>query len=268
MQNVTNDLCDTSQVITKAQSHNHVYEAIERSEVFRKILAQAMGSDYPTDSTQYSFVGMQGLRWIAEKISKASSGTCIDIGCGDGSLSTWLQLLCNRKITGCDTSEKAIKIAKCKSQNNNDYLVADFCRLPIADGTVAAISALDCVQHAESPLLLVKELTRVSIPGTRFVFTHWMGLFDPIKLVRYDPLCSALSTAGFKIEEVINLDLNLDTQFRVYAYAHANRVLLEKELGSTLLHSLMSEAHHLHPLRSKVGHLAVSAIWCPECVIS
>jgi hypothetical protein len=88
-----------------------------------------------------------------------------------------------------------------------------------------------------------------------------MRLFDPAMLAQYDPLCIALSKARFKIEEVIDLDPSLNMQFRVYAYVHANRILLQKELGNTLLHSLMSEAHHLHPLRRTVGHLAVSAVW-------
>src|SRR5450830_96359 len=255
----------STKICGQAQAHNNVYEKIERSTFFRQILIQAMGPDYPTESSQYSFVGMQGLRWLAERISTTSAtGTCIDIGCGEGSLSIWLHRLCDRKITGYDTSEKAIEIAKKKNHFNCNFVVADFCHLPIDDDSVAVISALDCVQHAQSPLLLATELARISAPGTRLIFTHWMRRLDPRMLARYDLLCSAFCAAKFKIEEVIDLDPNLDIQFRVYAYVHANRTLLEEELGSTLLYSLMSEAHHLHPRRSKVGHLAVSAVWDPN----
>jgi len=264
MQDITRGDFGNPQIYEQVRAHNNVYDAIERSTYFRQILTQAMGTDYPPESAQYSFIGMQGLCWIAERISMTSAGVCIDIGCGEGSLSNWLHRLCGRKITGYDTSEKAIQIAMKKNHLNCNFVVADFCRLPIDDGSVAAISALDCVQHAPSPLLLANELARISIPGTRLIFTHWMRRFDPIMLARYDPLCSALSAAEFKIEEVTDLDPNLNIQFRVYAYVHANRKLLEEELGSMLLDSLMSEAHHLHPRRSKVGHLAVSAVWDPN----
>jgi len=60
---------------------------------------------------------------------------------------------------------------------------------------------------------------------------------------------------------VIDLDPNLDIQFRMYAYVHANRTLLEEELGSMPLNSLISEAYHLHSRKNKMGRLAVSAVW-------
>ncbi|WP_083438874.1 class I SAM-dependent methyltransferase [Herbaspirillum autotrophicum] len=264
MQTVTRKKTGALQIQDKARAHDDVYDAIERSILFQQILAQAMGNDYPPDSTQYSFVGMQGLRWLAKRIESAPDGTCIDLGCGDGSLSVWLHRLCGRKITGCDISEKAISIAKKKAHIDCDFVVSDFCQLPFDNGSVTAISALDCIQHAQSPLLLANELARISVPGTRFLFTHWMRLLAPKILAQYDPLCLALHTAKFRIKEVFNLDPSLNMQFRVYAYVHANQGLLEEKLGSTLFHSLISEARHLHPVRNDVGHLAVSAIWNPD----
>jgi SAM-dependent methyltransferase len=242
-----------------ANAHNRIYASLSHSPLFAQILAHAMGADYPLDSTQYSFVGMQGLRWVADRIRSAPAGTFLDVGCGDGSLARWLAKLSARPMLGSDISGKAIEIASRgkKPVDDCEFFVADFCAIPLKSGAVSAITALDCVQHAE-PSILAAELARVCIPGGHFFFTHWMKL-PAAQLAQSDPFCASLAAAGFSIADTIDLDPNLAVQFMVYAYVHANKAVLVRELGAELFSSLMYEAQHLYPLKGKVAHLGVWA---------
>jgi 2-polyprenyl-3-methyl-5-hydroxy-6-metoxy-1,4-benzoquinol methylase len=249
----------TAEASVKAQAHDRIYSAIARSPLFHRLLANVMGADFPTGSTQYSFVGLTALRWIADRLNAASPGHCIDVGCGDGSLTQWLCELSARPLTGMDVSAKAIELAVSRARDGCDFAVADFCRMPLPDGSVRVVTALDCVQHAPTPAHFAAELSRVCTPGASVLFTHWMPLLLADELADRDPLCSALRDHGFRVEEVLDIDPGLTRQFQVYALVHSNQEWVRRELGHELYESLMFEARHLHTRRGRVGHLAVRA---------
>lgn len=244
----------------QASAHDRIYAALAKSSLFQHILVHAMSADYPTGSTQYSFVGMSALSWLADRLRSAPVGLTVDAGCGDGSLTQWLSDLSTRPMIGLDTSTKAIELATSRSTPGCEYVLANFCRMPLALASVSAVTALDCVQHATTPAFLAAELSRVCKSGARVLFTHWIPLLAPEKLEHRDPLCAALVSCGFRIKEAVDIDPSLAYQFRFYGYVHANRELIRHELGDELYGSLMYEAQHLHARRGKVGHMAVLAI--------
>lgn len=243
----------------KAVAHDRVYRNIDSSDVFQKLLQQAMGENYPNGSKQYSFVNLSALRWITNHILLTPNDVIIDIGCGDGSLTKWISQMSSKGINGFDISKVAIDSASKKNIKGCQFYVGDYCHLPITNSSVNVIVALDCVQHASSSDLLAQEMSRICSSGGKFIFTHWMQLQSASELAIHDPFCFGLAKSGFKITDIFDFDPLLSMQFRFYALAFANREIVEPALGTDLYNSLMAEAKHLYPKIGKVGHLGVIA---------
>lgn len=241
-------------------AHDRVYKAIKSSDMFQRLLKCAMGEDYPAGSMQYSFAGMRTLRWISEEIKMAPDGSVVDIGCGEGGLSGWIAALSGREVVGTDTSAEAIDLAVNKRQKNCNFYIGNYCHLPVENGSVGAIVALDSVQHAPTAAMLADELSRICMPKGRFLFTHLMPLLPVADLATRDPFCAALVAKGFNIQKSIRIDPDLSMRFRVYALAYENREVVIRSLGVEFYDSLMAEARYLHSRIGLVEHLGVLAI--------
>ena len=247
-----------AKVLLGISPYDMIFQSISQSNLFRHIFTEAYGDNYIPGSAQFSYIGMSELNGMAAYFSAAPAGLAIDIGCGEGSLTQHLRKLSGREIIGFDTSSKAIQIAEDRNIEGCRFGVAHFCALPLRPNSVAVVIALDCVQHADDPMVLARELARVSKAGAHLLITHWMPLYlEPLQLERHDPLCAALCAWGFTILEVIDLDPGLTQQFRVYAYVYANRDLVIRELGASLFDSLMLEARHFHIRKGAIGHLGI-----------
>lgn len=108
------------------------------------------------------------IPWIAKNLSPASS--LLDIGCGAGILTNALAEE-GHSVTGIDVSEKSLDIAKSRDKTGAVcYLKASGYSLPFPDCSFDAVSAMDLLEHVETPHLVIAEASRVLKPKGLFFF--------------------------------------------------------------------------------------------------
>ncbi len=110
--------------------------------------------------------------WIAQTIEqiKGPSQTLLDIGCGAGLLSNYCAKL-GHLVTGIDLSDSSLALAEKESKNPSTlYIKANAEALPFSDASFDVVSAMDLLEHVESPDLVIKEASRVLKPGGIFFF--------------------------------------------------------------------------------------------------
>ncbi len=108
------------------------------------------------------------IPWIAKNLPPAS--ILLDIGCGGGLLTNALAKL-GHTVTGIDISEKSLEVARAQDKTATvRYLTANAYSLPFPDNSFDAISAMDLLEHVESPHLVIAEAARVLKPKGLFFF--------------------------------------------------------------------------------------------------
>lgn len=108
------------------------------------------------------------IPWVAKNLSPQSS--LLDIGCGGGILTNAIAKL-GHKVTGIDVSEKSLEIARQSDETRSvHYAAATAYSLPFSDNTFDAVSAMDLLEHVESPHLVIAEASRVLKPKGLFFF--------------------------------------------------------------------------------------------------
>lgn len=108
--------------------------------------------------------------WLVEQLAAAGARDVLDIGCGGGFLSNHLARA-GFAVTGLDPSPEALEIAaRYDTAGTVRHVVGDGLRLPFADASFDAVTAMDVLEHVEAPARLIAEAARVLRPGGRFFF--------------------------------------------------------------------------------------------------
>ena len=132
------------------------------------------------------------LPWILEKIKRHNIGTdaqILDVGCGAGFLSNALALK-GFHVYGVDVSNNSLKVAQRHDQTGTvQYLSADAYQLPFKDKTFSIVTAMDFLEHVESPEKVIHEIGRVLKPKGLFFYhtfnRNWVAHVTVIKMVEY-----------------------------------------------------------------------------------
>ncbi len=146
--------------------------------------------------------------------------SCLDLGCGDGSLLYALQekgFLAGKSVYAVDLSETRLDLVK---HINDDFicLLGDCCDTRIHDGSIDFLISTQVIEHVQSDAEMVKEIHRiVSLDGTVYlstVFKKWYGCYfyrcngkwtlDPTHLREYtrdDQLLDIFKQYDFEILE-------------------------------------------------------------------
>ncbi len=124
------------------------------------------------DSTRYSI--WKGVAEFLDSLDKYS--IIADIGCGNGKNARYRQditTICN------DISIELLKITKNKSINSNftcDCILANGLNLPYKNNYFDATISIAVLHHIESIVArinFIKELIRITKPGSRILITVW-----------------------------------------------------------------------------------------------
>ena len=98
----------------------------------------------------------------------------LEVGCGRGDFA---RLLATRypeaSITATDFSDTAIELARSKAKlsANVNFLVADAQALPFDADSFDMMISCECLEHVESPPLMLSSMARCLVPGGEFVLT-------------------------------------------------------------------------------------------------
>jgi SAM-dependent methyltransferase len=91
----------------------------------------------------------------------------LDVGCGTGLNSKSFELF--GQVSGLDMSKEALKF--CKLRGRTDLIRGSADSLPVKDGTIDIVCALDVLEHIEDDFSAMKEINRVLKPGGFLILT-------------------------------------------------------------------------------------------------
>ncbi len=121
----------------------------ERAGTLERVLSRTIAGDH----TPY--------RWLARAVS-ATGGRVLDLACGSGAMTRELDQP-GRTVTGLDLSAGELGVAA--SRHPGPWLRADALRLPIADGTIDAVTSCMGLVVVTPLDTLIAEVARVLKPG-------------------------------------------------------------------------------------------------------
>lgn len=110
--------------------------------------------------------------WICDQIKKRKTNCTqlLDVGCGGGLFSN-IAAKRGHEVTGIDLSESSLHVAKKHDATGKvNYIHASAYELPFSGGSFDVVTALDILEHVESPRRLIHEAARVLKPGGLFFY--------------------------------------------------------------------------------------------------
>lgn len=113
-------------------------------------------------------------KMLAELLCRYNCPTVLEVGCGAGAFSQHiLKELPHTRFIGCDTSPKAIKIAKerCGNYSNSSFIMANAVSLPYGDLTFEAIVGNSILHHLPLEISL-REFYRILKHGGMIWFSE------------------------------------------------------------------------------------------------
>jgi SAM-dependent methyltransferase len=139
----------------------------------RQIRREAYGEDIG----QHSWVTKQELEGEIAQLQLTNVSRLLDLGCGPGGALAFIVGLTGCTGTGIDVSAPAIAAARrcCFSlglEAKLRFQQADLNQpLPFPAASFEAVVALDVILHLQDRTALFREIRRILIPGSRFLFT-------------------------------------------------------------------------------------------------
>jgi 2-polyprenyl-3-methyl-5-hydroxy-6-metoxy-1,4-benzoquinol methylase len=125
-------------------------------------------------------------RTLDELWAKASPRSVLDVGCGEGVLtSKWAARLRDGRVVGIDLEDPALQAEWARrSAPNLEYRVMKAERLPFADGEFELAAAIEVLEHVPDPGHTVAEMARVARGGHLLVSVPREPLWRALNLAR------------------------------------------------------------------------------------
>ncbi len=98
----------------------------------------------------------------------------LEVGCGDGALCGVLHGHLGAAVTGIDTSDHGLALARqmfAQRGWHGDFIQVAGYDSGFADATFDVVVCSDVIEHVDDPLAMLREIRRVLVPGGRLVIT-------------------------------------------------------------------------------------------------
>jgi ubiquinone/menaquinone biosynthesis C-methylase UbiE len=166
----------------------------------------AMGSAVPTGNTYDKYGSTNPVvrrlmasfeRSLDELFEQASPGSVLDVGCGEGVLTTrWAERLGSGRVVGIDLPDPKLKAHwRTSARDNLEFVTGRAEALPFGSGEFDLSCAIETLEHVEDPELAVAELVRVA-RGHVLVSVPREPLWRALNLVRGAYLAQLGNTPG------------------------------------------------------------------------
>jgi len=155
---------------------------------------------------------------LLDQLGEIEWQTCVDLGCGDGSLIKALELynyFDNKRVIAMDISQNRLKVVD-ESTQHVEIILGDACRVAIKDSSIDLVITSQVIEHVGDDLEMANEIYRILKPGgTAYISTvykKWFGWYfyrcngkwrlDPTHVREYTKdvqLLSLLESTGFTV---------------------------------------------------------------------
>jgi SAM-dependent methyltransferase len=101
-------------------------------------------------------------------------GRVLEVGCGDGALTGVLHSRLGLPVTGVDTSEKGLALARqmfARAGFAGEFKLIESYDTGFKDACFAMVVCSDVIEHVDDPRAMLQEIMRVLLPGGRLVIT-------------------------------------------------------------------------------------------------
>lgn len=189
-------------------SFDDAFTADARSPRLRTLFTTVFDDTLPPEVEPFSFVPVDGMRLIAERLGLSAGERLLDLACGRGGPGMWIARETGAQLVGVDFSKVAIEHAEQRRalfglEERAEFKLGEFGALAaagIADESVDGVMCVDAVQFAPDLPAALADILRVLRPGRRLALTNWSG---PRGDGRFPPdLGGQLTAAGFTDVEV------------------------------------------------------------------
>jgi ubiquinone/menaquinone biosynthesis C-methylase UbiE len=239
------------------------YEDGVKSKTIRDIFRNVYGDDWPEEADPSSFVTITDLKCFARYLTIGHGQTLVDLGCGRGGPGMWVAREIGANLIGIDISSVAIehatqRVSDFSLNNRASFYVADFCDTDLGDASCDGVMSVDSLNFALDETAAIKEVSRILLPGARFIFTAW-ELDNPFTLKEYR---SVLRDKGFSID-VYNETPDWERRQRaVYERVLTLKEILISEMGKGPAKYLIREAQRALPRINRWRRILVVARKC------
>ena len=108
---------------------------------------------------------------VFDAIGVGPDARLLDVGCGAG-LALTLAAKRGAVVAGLDAAEGLLEVARDRLPED-DIRLGDLEELPYADATFTAVTSFNAVQYATDPVRALRELARVTVPGSPVAIVTW-----------------------------------------------------------------------------------------------
>ena len=162
-----------------------VFTEVHASEVpdgVTRVMAKAMGEEFPRQAQPYSWVSQTELADIARVVEDTGS-RLTDVGCGRGGPGLWVAATTGAHLTGIDIARTGLDAAAEKAALlgvEAEFAVGSFADLPLDDASTDVVMSIDAFLFEPDKAAGAREVARVLRPGGRLVMTSWDYHTQPV----------------------------------------------------------------------------------------
>lgn len=144
--------------------YDHFYIKAEQSKAHTTFCERVYGKNL----CQHGMADMTQIELLLNRLKLNGSSRLLDLGCGSGYITEYIQAAAGSFVTGVDLSPAAIESAVNRTKAKSDKLtfrVADMTDLPFRPNTFDAITLIDTHYFADDFEALLEGLLELTVPG-------------------------------------------------------------------------------------------------------
>jgi SAM-dependent methyltransferase len=163
----------------------------------RRSIAKSHGRDWHAGTFAADGEPAELARCLAGSVAERSA-LVLDLGCGEGCMGRRLARALRRRILGIDFSMPALDLAMARRHIRQEFVLADFHRLPLRKGAASAAFSWDALYLVSNRATALREIARVLKFGAPLIFTAYL----PTKSLAVErrEWSSLLQSAGFELQ--------------------------------------------------------------------
>ncbi|WP_051117206.1 class I SAM-dependent methyltransferase [Vibrio campbellii] len=224
------------------------YQYRLNNDFFNSLWTKAAGEIYPSNLQPYSSCTVELLEQIQGKLINKKPKAVLDLGCGAGGFSRWLNQALDCDVLGVDRSEFAIEYAKHHTQEGSsvEFSVVEFENLSRLYNRFDCVVSIDALPFAKDEDQLLSDIHRLLNKDGQLIFTTREPLEGSPKSKKLGcAWCSALERNGFELVEAIERKGVSEFWHAIYKEWVSNEVQLREVLPSEVVDGLMLEVEQV-----------------------